>query len=110
MGTSTNGAPQTGACLGRFLNARGTHARIASCKVSMEREKVPRDELLEVLLTEIGGIIGDVDFLRNEIEIRPSTGEPNWDARLKRALGFPIANALRTARETAQALYDVDWQ
>ena len=82
---------------------------VASCKAPMEREKIPRDELLEILLTEIAGTIGDANFLRHRIEINRSDGNPNWDASLRGSFGEPVLNAFLEARSTARALYDVDW-
>jgi hypothetical protein len=44
----------------------------------MERQKIPHDKLLDLLLAEIALHISDVHLLLQQIKIRPSSGVPNW--------------------------------
>ena len=74
----------------------------------MKRQKIPHDRLLDLLLAEIDLHISDVHLLRQQIKIRPSSGEPNWDVSFGHVLG-PVADALHIARKKIQARYDVEW-
>ena len=45
------------------------------------RRKIPQDRLLGILLAGIGRHIDDTNLLREQIKIRPSSGEPNSKVR-----------------------------
>jgi hypothetical protein len=74
----------------------------------MERQKIPHDKLLDLLLAELARHMRDVHLLRQQIKIRPSSGIPNWDISFRHVPG-PVADALDKARRTVQARYDVEW-
>ena len=74
----------------------------------MERQKVPQDKLLDLLIAEIALRMRDVHLLRQQIKIRPSSGVPNWDVSAGRQ-SSRMAEALDKARKTVQARYDVEW-
>ena len=72
------------------------------------RRKIPQDRLLGILLAGIGRHIDDTNLLREQIKIRPSSGEPNWEVSLGHTPRPAAAEAFRKARSTVRALYDVD--
>jgi hypothetical protein len=74
----------------------------------MKRQKISQDKLLDLLLAEIAVHIRDVNLLRQQIKIRPSSGVPNWDVSFWHA-PMPVANVLDKARKKIQALYNVEW-
>jgi hypothetical protein len=74
----------------------------------MKRQKIPHDKLLDLLLAEIAVHIRDVNLLRQQIKIRPSSGVPNWDVSFWHA-PIPVADVLDEARKVMQARYDVEW-
>jgi hypothetical protein len=75
----------------------------------MEREKIPRDDLVDVLLAEITRIIGKgANFLGDRITISRREGEPNWDAECG-VTGARNQKAFSAARFEAQARFDIDW-
>jgi len=74
----------------------------------MKRQKISQDKLLEILVAEVALHISDSNLLWPQIKIRPSSGEPNWEASLGHASGWMV-DAFLKARKTIHALYDVDW-
>jgi hypothetical protein len=75
----------------------------------MKRQKTPHEELLDLLLAQVAVHIREVNLLRQQIKIRPSSGEPNWDVSSGRHSGS-VADAFAKARKAVQARYDVEWR
>ena len=51
------------------------------------RQRIGQDSLLEILLAAIGRRIRDTNLLREQINIRPSSGKPIWEASLRHTQG-----------------------
>ena len=73
------------------------------------RQRIAQERLLEILLAAIGRHIRDTNLLREQINIRPSSGKPNWEASLRHTREPAAAEAFQKARSTVRALYDIDW-
>jgi hypothetical protein len=74
----------------------------------MKRQKISQDKLLDLLLAEVAFHMRDVNLLRQQIKIRPSSGEPNWDVSAGRH-SVPVGGAIDRARKKIQSLYNVEW-
>jgi hypothetical protein len=71
------------------------------------RQKVSEAALVEVLIQEIGGIIGrDANFVGERIKIQPREGTPNWHAKMGPA-GATVTRAFVIALKKVKSKYDV---
>jgi hypothetical protein len=84
------------------------HSTRLQSGADMKRQKISEDKLLNLLLAEIALNIRDVHLLRQQIKIRPSSGEPNWDVSAGHQSG-PVAAAIDKARRKIQASHNVEW-
>jgi len=74
----------------------------------MKRQKISQDKLLDLLLAEVAFHMRDVNLLRQQIKIRPSSGELNWAISSGRH-SVPVGDAIDKARKKIQASYNVKW-
>jgi hypothetical protein len=76
--------------------------------VSLEKQKLSRDRLKEVLLQETTANLGrDASFLEQQIVFQTRNGTPNWDAHCG-ITGVAAVRAFSVALDNAQRLYDLD--
>jgi hypothetical protein len=73
----------------------------------MERRKITRSELFQILILETDRVLGmSAISLRGKIAITPRDGEPNWDASCAIA-GTVVSRAFAVALERVRGLYDL---